>query len=72
MGELLGRDAVDELFLTVSPVIAGSGESVPRHSFAAGVDLLPDTAVETHLLSVRRSDSYLFLRYSLGPGGRRG
>ena len=72
MGELLAAGVMNELFLTVSPVIAGSGESVPRHSFAAGVDLLPDTAVETHLLSVRRSDSYLFLRYSLGRNGRSG
>ena len=72
MGELLAAGAVDELFLTVSPVLAGSGATVPRHSFAAGVDLLPDAGVEARLLSLRRSDSYLFLRYSLGRDGRSG
>jgi riboflavin biosynthesis pyrimidine reductase len=72
MGDLLQARAVDELFLTVSPVIAGSGASVSRRSLAAGVDLLPRAGVEAGLLSVRRSDSYLFLRYSLGRDGRSG
>jgi riboflavin biosynthesis pyrimidine reductase len=65
MGKLLEARAVDELFLTVSPVVAGGGENTPRPTFAAGVDLLPSTDVRARLRTVRRSESYLFLRYAL-------
>ncbi|HEY4411605.1 MAG TPA: dihydrofolate reductase family protein [Gaiellaceae bacterium] len=53
---------VDELFLTVSPLIAGRAGS-PRLSLADGAELLPDAHVSGRLLSVRRHESHLFLRY---------
>jgi riboflavin biosynthesis pyrimidine reductase len=65
MGESLRAGIVNELFLTVSPLIAGGGEVRPRPTLAAGVDLLPATLLSGRLLSVHRSNQYLFLRYSL-------
>ena len=65
MGELLQAGAVDELFLTVSPLVLGGGIHESRPPFAAGADLLPDGPLLARLLSVRRSNAYLFLRYSL-------
>jgi riboflavin biosynthesis pyrimidine reductase len=62
MGQLLEAEAVDELFLTVSPIMTGGGER-PRPTLAATVDLLPAGPASARLLSVRRRGSYLFLRY---------
>jgi riboflavin biosynthesis pyrimidine reductase len=55
---------VDELFLTVSPLLAGRA-GLPRLSLADGAELLPDVRVAGRLLSIRRQDSHLFLRYEL-------
>ena len=60
---------VDELFLTVSPLVAGRAGS-PRLSLADGAELLPDVRVAGRLLSIRRHESHLFLRYDLSA--RRG
>lgn len=69
MGESLKAGIVDELFLTVSPLIVGGGEMQPRPTLAEGVDLLPVAPLPGRLLTVHRSDAYLFLRYSLGGKG---
>jgi riboflavin biosynthesis pyrimidine reductase len=55
---------VDELFLTVSPLLAGRSGS-RRLSLADGVELLPGVRAAARLLSVRRHESHLFLRYEL-------
>jgi riboflavin biosynthesis pyrimidine reductase len=55
---------VDELFLTVSPLLAGRA-GVPRLSLADGAELLPDVRVAGDLLSIRRHGGHLFLRYGL-------
>jgi riboflavin biosynthesis pyrimidine reductase len=68
MGEALKARVVDELFLTVSPVIAGGGEGQPRSTLATGVDLLSDEPLLGRLLSLHRNDAYLFLRYALAKG----
>jgi riboflavin biosynthesis pyrimidine reductase len=60
----LAAAQVDELFLTVSPLIAGRA-GVPRLSLADGIELLPDLRVAGDLLSIRRHGDHLFLRYSL-------
>jgi riboflavin biosynthesis pyrimidine reductase len=53
---------IDELFLTVSPLLAGrSGE--PRLSLADGAELLPELRVAGELVSIRRHASHLFLQY---------
>ena len=63
MGSLLADGLVDELFLTVSPVLAGRLGAGSTLGLVEGVALLPQTRVGGRLVSVRRSESHLFLRY---------
>ena len=62
-GRLLADQAVHELFLTVSPHVAGRDHDKPRpglvDGWAAAPAALPSVAIE----SVRRSGDHLFLRY---------
>jgi riboflavin biosynthesis pyrimidine reductase len=60
----LAVGAVDELFLTVSPLLAGRA-GAPRLSLADGAELLPGLRVAGDLLSIRRHGDHLFLRYGL-------
>ena len=64
LGELVSQKCVDELFVTVSPLLAGRA-AVHRLALVEGVELLPETTVDAELLSVRRHDEHLFLRYAL-------
>jgi riboflavin biosynthesis pyrimidine reductase len=61
---------VDELFLTVAPLLAGRSGS-PRLSLADGAEFLPRLRVAGELRSLRRHESHLFLRYALGVTSRR-
>jgi riboflavin biosynthesis pyrimidine reductase len=63
-GALLASRLVDELFLTVSPLLAGRAAD-PRLALVEGVELLPGTRAAGELRSVRRGGSHLFLRYRL-------
>ncbi|HUJ55575.1 MAG TPA: dihydrofolate reductase family protein [Gaiellaceae bacterium] len=63
-GALLASQLVDELFVTVSPVLAGRAQT-PRLGLVEGVELLPRTRIAGRLRSVRARGSHLFLRYSL-------
>jgi riboflavin biosynthesis pyrimidine reductase len=65
-GQLLAAGLVDELFLTVSPLVAGRA-ATPRFNLVEGVELLPDKRVAGELRSVRANGSHLFLRYALSP-----
>jgi riboflavin biosynthesis pyrimidine reductase len=62
--ELLAQGLVDELFLTVSPVLAGRLESRRRLGLVEGVELLPKARVSPRLLSLRRAGEHVFLRYT--------
>jgi riboflavin biosynthesis pyrimidine reductase len=62
-GELLAQGLVDELFLTVSPVLAGRLASRRRLGLVEGVELLPQACVSPRLLSLRRAGEHLFVRY---------
>jgi riboflavin biosynthesis pyrimidine reductase len=62
-GSLLADGLVDELFLTVSPVIAGRTAAGATLGLVEGVALLPQTRVGGRLASIRRSEDHLFLRY---------
>lgn len=62
--ELVASRLVDELYLTVSPVLAGRGLTT-RLGLVEGVELLPDTRVAGRLRSARAHGSHLFLRYRL-------
>lgn len=64
IGHLLGEGLVDEVFLTTSPVLAGRTDT-SRPGLIAGLELLPNRPAWTDLISARRRDSYLFLRYRL-------
>lgn len=64
-GALARAGLVDELFLTVSPLLAGRGSHERRPGLVAGAEFLPDPSPSGRLLSVRRSQSHLFLRYAL-------
>ena len=62
--QLLAAGLVDELFLSLSPTLAG-GEPAGGEALRilAGAELDPPLGLE--LLGVHRSDSYLFLRYGV-------
>jgi len=60
--KLVAENLLDELFLTSSPALFGRFPNDRRKALADGVDL---AGVPLELLSARRSESHLFLRYSL-------
>jgi riboflavin biosynthesis pyrimidine reductase len=60
LGSLLSANLVDELFLTVSPLIAGRGLSLVE-----GAELLPHRRRAASLAGVRRDGDHLFLHYLL-------
>ncbi|MGH3051193.1 MAG: dihydrofolate reductase family protein, partial [Gaiellaceae bacterium] len=68
-GALAEAELVDELFLTLSPVLAGRPAAGGRLSLLEGAGLLPDRTAGARLLSVRRAASHLFLRYQLPRAG---
>ncbi len=67
--ELLANDLLDELFLSLSPLLAGGGGpgSAPLR-ILAGEPLQPPARLE--LRGALRHDSALFLRYSVCSGSR--
>jgi len=65
LGLLLEAGVVDELFLTVSPLLAGRSGIAERLALVEGVDLLPERRVAGRLLGIRRAEDHLFLRYGL-------
>lgn len=66
-GAFLRAGVVDELFLTVSPLLAGTSAGDDRLSLVAGAALLPTRLVRTRLLSLRRQSEHLFARYAVDP-----
>ncbi len=71
-GELLAARAVDELFLTVAPQVAGRSERAGRLGLVEGVGFPSDHAPWARLRSVMRSQDHLFLRYDLTSPDRKG
>ena len=64
-GRLLADRVVRELFLTVSPRIAGREHGVPRKGIVDGWAAAPESLLGATVESVRRSGDHLFLRYRL-------
>jgi riboflavin biosynthesis pyrimidine reductase len=62
-GQFLAANAVDELFLTLSPQIAGRKGGGPRPSVVQGVEFAPDAAPRFQTLSVKERAAFLYLRY---------
>jgi riboflavin biosynthesis pyrimidine reductase len=68
-GSLVAAGLVDELFLTVSPLLAGRSDLGQRLGLVEASELLPDRREPDRLLSARRDGSHLFLRYALTSNG---
>ena len=66
-GAFAAAGVVDELFLTLSPLLTG-GSAQTRLSLVEGVEPLRDGIARADLLSLRRHDEHLFLRYALAAG----
>jgi riboflavin biosynthesis pyrimidine reductase len=65
--ELVAGGLVDELFLTISPVLAGRA-GLPSFGLAEGIAFLPDERVGWRLRSARRAGDHLLLRYASERG----
>jgi riboflavin biosynthesis pyrimidine reductase len=63
-GSLVAADLVDQLFLTVSPLLAGRAPGEERFGIVEGVTLLPDQERRGSLRSARLHGEHLFLRYA--------
>jgi riboflavin biosynthesis pyrimidine reductase len=63
-GSLVGAGLVDELFLTISPLLAGDRGHLSRFGLAESVELMPP-GMRERLLGVRRHGDHLFLRYEI-------
>ncbi|HEX9130923.1 MAG TPA: dihydrofolate reductase family protein [Ktedonobacteraceae bacterium] len=64
MGDFFAGQALDELFLTLSPQIAGRDGQVERPGLVMGKRFAPAHPLWGTLISVKRSGSHLFLRYA--------
>jgi riboflavin biosynthesis pyrimidine reductase len=62
-GKFLAAKAVDELFLTLSPQIAGRNRDASRPAVVQGMAFAPETAPWFQMVSVKQSAAYLYLRY---------
>jgi riboflavin biosynthesis pyrimidine reductase len=62
-GQFLAVEAVDELFLTLSPQIAGRNGDPARPAIVQGAEFVPDSAPRLQILSAKRKDAFLYLRY---------
>jgi riboflavin biosynthesis pyrimidine reductase len=63
MASFFDEGLVDELFLTLAPQVAGRGDG-ERPGFVAGKTFAPDDPRWATLLSVKRANDHLFLRYA--------
>ena len=66
-GEFMAAQAVDELFLTLSPQIAGRLADAMRPALVQGTEFMPECAPWFQLLSVKQSVYHLYLRYQRKP-----
>lgn len=65
-GTLLDAHVVDELFLTISPLLSGDAGPGTRLRLVEAADLFP--LLELEPLSLRRHERHLFARYRVGGG----
>lgn len=70
MGDFLAGNHLDELFLTLSPQVAGRDGPGDRPGFVAGRILAPEDPKWATLSSVKRAGSHLFLRYAFQRPGK--
>lgn len=65
LGSFVADGAVDELFLTVAPVLAGRQADANRLGLLEGLALPVGSFAQARLRTVKTSGSYLFLHYGL-------
>jgi riboflavin biosynthesis pyrimidine reductase len=65
LARLLEIGAVDELFLTLAPQVAGRDADLPRLALVEGTAFTAREAPWWALASVARVEDHLFLRYRL-------
>jgi riboflavin biosynthesis pyrimidine reductase len=63
IGSFFEAGVVDELFLTVSPLLVGRTLLDPRLALVEGAELLP--GIRMRLLGLRRETDHLFVRYGI-------
>jgi riboflavin biosynthesis pyrimidine reductase len=63
-GDLLAHGLVDDLFLTISPLFAGDRGHMSRYGLAEAADLMPP-GLRARLVSLRRHEQHVFLRYAV-------
>jgi riboflavin biosynthesis pyrimidine reductase len=67
LGDFLAEGAVDELFLTLAPQVAGRDPKLEkpgdRPGLVSGRHFAPDNSRWSRLVSAKRTNSHLFLRY---------
>ncbi len=63
LGQMIGENLIDELFLTISPLLFGCWPADGRKSLVEGLDL---AGRSRELMSVRRHESHLYMRYARG------
>lgn len=71
IGDFFAEQALDELFLTLAPQIAGRDETGERPGLVAGRRFAPEHPLWGTLVSVKRGGSHLFLRYAFHSSERR-
>lgn len=59
-----GPQVLDELFLTLSPQIAGRDNTAERPGLVTGKLFAPETPLWGTLISVKQGRNHLFLRYA--------
>ena len=64
-GQILDAGLVEELFLTISPVVTGRDAGAGRLGLVEGAAFSPERFRWSELLSLRRAGSHLFARYRL-------
>jgi riboflavin biosynthesis pyrimidine reductase len=69
-GQFLAAEAVDELFLTLSPQGAGRAARTNRPGIVQGVEFAPNSAPWYELLSLKQRAGHLYLRHRFKRGGR--
>jgi riboflavin biosynthesis pyrimidine reductase len=63
IGQFLAAGLLDELFLTISPVMTGRTAADPRFALVEGTDLIEAGPPRGDLLGIRRDGDHVFLRY---------
>jgi riboflavin biosynthesis pyrimidine reductase len=69
-GQFLAAEAVDALFMMLSPQIAGRKADAIRPALVQGVEFVPDSAPWFQLLSVKQKAEHPYLRYRRTRGRR--